>query len=218
MRRRPRGVGVEMSVRQREREQRRAGQRGDRMRRAPSRHGFCRDWRARGGDGLRRLRHGMTPSRQHEARTEIIARPVEHRIPSSACRSTRPPGRRRDRTGDRSRGILRSPRPPAAALGHAVDDRIGEPRQRHARRIDHVCLRIPFVARSPRPAPRRRRKLRAAPASSPACRRAARQRGPRLRRILRQHARARRTASASAAARRAAPTPSDRAAGCRKSR
>ena len=30
-------------------------------------------------------------------------------------------------------------------LHHRVDHRIGEPRERHARRVDHVYLRIPFL-------------------------------------------------------------------------
>ena len=44
----------------------------------------------------------------------------------------------------------------AGRIGHAVDDRIGQPRQRHLRRIDHLPLRLPFRGNRLRKRQRRR--------------------------------------------------------------
>ena len=118
---------------------------------------------------------------EHEARAERVARPVHHRVPVPALQRDQAIGLRRaieqhvgaeivlDLGGDR-RGRRR----------HAVDDRVGEPRERHGRRIDHLLLRAPFGGdrlrerlRPARPAACARacapRGRRAAPGSRPRC-------------------------------------------------
>ncbi len=183
---------------------------------APSRHGSVRDRRARGGDCFRRLRHMHDALRQHETRAEGLMRPGEHRVPALRLALDQA-GRRLgaveqqiaaeivfDLGGDRLR-----------PLGHRIDHRIGQPRQRHARRIDDLGLRIPFARRVASASPRagaasgRRAGVWICLPSSSTGKRARR---PRPRRL------GGRSACAKRDARRGAPTPSGRAAGSRKSR
>jgi hypothetical protein len=82
---------------------------------------------------------------QHEARPEVVARPIEHRAPLlllARLQALGGIGAIDQKIGaekflDFGRDRLRLPL-------HAVNDRIGEPGERHARRIDHVALRLPF--------------------------------------------------------------------------
>ena len=85
------------------------------------------------------------PSRQHEARTELVGRPAHDRIPCRAllrdqpCRAI---GAVEQQIGAEVLDDVR--RHLVAPFGNAVDDAVGEPRQRHARRIDGLGLRVPF--------------------------------------------------------------------------
>ena len=154
---------------------------------APSRHGSARGIRgAHGGDRLVRLRHVHDALRQHEARAECLARPGQHRVPM--LRVPLRPGRpapRRDSTPNRSRDIARSRRRPLRG--------VAPPRRSpHWRAGSAACApgRSRLLARSiPRRSPPPARAVGAAsggaPASSPACRRAAAATAPRPRRHAR---------------------------------
>ena len=186
---------------------------------APSRQ--ASDVRASGSprrrrDRLRRLRHVHHALGQHEARAERLARPVDDRVPVSAP-GARPGPRARgaDRTGDRSRDICSISAATGAGAG-ATPSMI-----ELASRVSGIAagsitvlLRVPFRGDRLRQRPRRRGKRAAAPASAPACRRAA----PESRRVALAHRRRLvEPRPQIAAAWCAAPTPSGRTAGSRKS-
>ena len=154
--------------RNRERDQRRAGERGDHIDGAePPRIG--RDRGARRRDRVLGLRDEHHAFAEHEARAERLARPGEHRVPVLRLLGDEPLRRVgaiadeigaeifRDFLGDRL-GVRRD----------AVDDRVGKPRERHGGGIDALALRVPFggdrLRRAAATAPPARRP----PASSPA--------------------------------------------------
>ena len=126
---------------------------------APSRHGSVGYRRTRSGDRFVWLRHVHDALRQHEARAEPFARPGQHRVPGLRLLLDQAGGRFGaieqqisakifcDLVCDRLR-----------RFADRVDHRIGEPRERHARRIDHVGLRIPFRGDGLREGARGRRK------------------------------------------------------------
>ena len=93
-----------------------------------------------------RLRHmNARPAASTKRAPSFVARPCEHRIP--VPRLPRDQTRRRVGAIEQQigaeifRDLLRHRR---RRIGDRVDDRVGEPRQRHRGRIDHVALRVPF--------------------------------------------------------------------------
>ena len=106
--------------------------------------GVARERGARGGQRLFRLRDVHHPLRQHEARAERVARPGEHRVPCAGLPCNKPLrsfGAIAQEIGGEK---LRARRRPLRPDRDAVDDGVGEPRQRHPRRVDDVALRLPF--------------------------------------------------------------------------
>ena len=128
----------------RQRQQRRAGQRRHRMQRTEPPWVVGNGASGAGERGCRLLdeHHAFG---QREARAELLARPIEHRIPQRGL----------------SRGEARDIGPVDQQVGgeifadfgrdrrrrrpHAVEDRVREAGERHARRIDVLALRLPFV-------------------------------------------------------------------------
>ena len=152
---------VEPAGRKRQRQQRRAGQGGDDVECAepPCRFDVdtVRDRPHRRSDRRLRLRHMHDAFGQHKSRAELLARPIDNRVPMLllACDQT---GRRRGAIEQQvgaqvffnlGRDRLRRGR-------NAVDDRVGEPGERHHRRVDPVLLRVPFDGQSLGQHPRRR--------------------------------------------------------------
>src|SRR6266849_325560 len=128
----------------RERQQRRAGQRRHRMQRTepPRVVGNGAPGASERGCRLLDEHHAFG---QQETRAELLARPVEHRIPQRGL----------------SRGEARDIGPVEQQVGgeifadffrdrrrrgpHAVEDRVREAGERYPRRIDVLALRLPFV-------------------------------------------------------------------------
>ena len=209
----------EPARRERQRQQRRAGQRGDDIERAePPGSPRCR---RRSGSPRPPPRspppaapHARCPRPARSARRASRA-PNRHRVPMAAlaCRPARP-ARRRDRTADRCRDISRSRPRPAAGAG-ATPSMI-----ELASRVSGIaagstlsCCASHSAASACGQGAHRRGQVAAAPASAPAGRRA----GPQSRPAPRRPSPPGRTAPAGSGACCAARTPSDRAAGSRKS-
>ena len=85
------------------------------------------------------------PLCQHETGAQRLARPSQHRVPVP-CLAFDKAVRRLGAIAQQIRAeILRhlvGDRP--GRVGHRVDHRVGEPGERHARRVDNVYLRVPF--------------------------------------------------------------------------
>ena len=113
---------------------------------APSRHGSSGNGARGGGERLVRLRDEHHALAQHEARAERVARPGDQRVPMlrlALDQPVRAAGAIADQIGAEELGDLGLHR--VGRIGDAVDDGIGEPRERHRRRIDELALRLPFV-------------------------------------------------------------------------
>ena len=133
---------------------------------APSGHGSAWDGGAGGGERRRGLRDEHDALCQHEARAQNVAREGEHRVPGHGLPSDQPGGSAgavaHEIAGEVALHVRRHRR---GYAGNAVDDRVGEPRERHPGRIDEVALRLPFGRQRLRQRARGRRQH--APRGSP---------------------------------------------------
>src|SRR5215831_6027758 len=128
---RPGGGRRKRAGRERERDQRRAGERRERVHGTePPRLG--RDGAARRRDRLRGLRDELHALRHHEGRTEALACEGKNRIPVLRL-ARRQRVRRRGPIADEIRAEIFLDLGDDRRLGcrNAVDDGVGEPRQRH---------------------------------------------------------------------------------------
>ena len=156
MRGRPGFVGGDAPLCQRERQQRRAGERRHRMQRAePPR--IARNGGAGGGERGFGLSHMDDAFGEQQARAKNVARPFDDRIPMARLtldEAARRAGAVTNKIGCQISRHLLGDR--SGTLAHAVDDRIGKPRQRHLGGIDQIALRLPLGGQRLRQSERRR--------------------------------------------------------------
>src|SRR4051794_22227901 len=140
----PRVIDAKLTRRERKRDQRRAGERGDEVDRAePPR--LQRNCGANRGNRSLRLRHEHHAFAEYEARAMRLARPGKHGIPVLRLRgdqSLRLGGAVTHEIGAEVFGDLVRNR--LGVRHDTINDRVGELRQRHGRGIDALALRIPF--------------------------------------------------------------------------
>src|SRR5262245_38468122 len=128
-----------------ERNQRRAGERGDRMGGAEP-PDVARDGGTSGGERNLRLGNVYHPCPRAKLRAERVARPGHQRIPGRLLPADQPLrgfGTIEDEIGGEILLHLRRHR--VRRVSDAVDDRVGKPRERHGRGIDVFALRAPFL-------------------------------------------------------------------------
>ena len=125
----------------------------------------------------RRLAAAPRASRPRPARSaRRVFRRAHSTIGSQCCRwlatrAVRPGGAIEQQVG--AEVFLDLGRDRCGRRRNAVDDRVGEPGERHRRRVDLVLLRVPFRGQRLRQLAHRRGQQGAAPACAPAGRRAA---------------------------------------------